>query len=782
MVWGTAALCLWLAYAGGAAAASAEAAGTKPEQADGFRLELQEGAKTRIEPPLVVVDGPFTLSYGSTTVSGLHLEYDDRARVAVITGDVRAQQPGQVLTGKSMTVDLGRDRIEVDGALATISLEGAEDPVHLGAAAMLAERDRVEARGAELTTCPLPFDRAHYRVTVRSVVVRPGRDVAAHHAVFWESGVPIFYWPYLHFSLVNPRAGRFTPPEVGWGEREGWFIQTQFPYMGPWDGYGYLGLHYYGRLGPGLSWYHSLYDDGSTFAGLTAEVTPDWTRQGPSDWRLGTEAFVAGGGGSVDLDAGVAAERGLLGREERAWWSASGSMPELGLRVGLLARGWRPAGGTAPMAGIVTGRLSLRPPASGPVRVEAEGRWDLATLPDKAPRDLWDLAGSASWQAGPVLLKLLVGRVTHPDLYVDSQDKTEWQAVTTLPEVEAAVTALRLDGSIPARLVWHAAVGRYGERRVADEGVSDTWATRLSTWPELSLGPVALGPLVLDASTSMRWDGYSTGASRVSASAGSSVRWELAPGTSLSATYRLRSPLEDLTAWPQGTSPFAWDAMTYQQTVQVAAVTGQGRPLTGRLQSTYDVAQGLWKEVQASAQAKLGDAGASATATYDVQEGLWRSVLGELRWSGEAGRVQVAARYAPALAQFDQVGAQVAWRLPGRLSVELGALYLPPEHSVQRADVQLAWRIQPEWVVSVGGSWDSRLGGVLSSELGVALDQDCRTIGLRYDPAAKRWALGYQIKAFPSVGAAIGALRPDSLTEESQWQRLLQEMGQAPGE
>ncbi|MBE3599431.1 MAG: LPS-assembly protein LptD [Limnochordaceae bacterium] len=768
----------WTSLAGSSSAAAVEG----PE---GLRLELKDGAVADVRPPVVVVTGGFTLFWKDLEVQAERLRYDDTLQQAWLSGNVRARRPGETLTGETLHLDLPSGNAVVGQAAATVETDGVEGPIFLQSARLEGREDRIEAEGATLTTCPLPMEHAHYRVTVSSLVVRPRQEVAAYHAVFWESGVPIFYWPYLHFSLVNPRAGRFVPPEVGYGQREGWFVRARLPYMGPGSTYGYVLASYFERLGAGLGLYQALYDDGRSFAAVFGETTLREHGGFPPDVRAGTEGQLVAGGGSLTSRNEVA-RQDLDGRlQYLGWWTASGSLPDWGVRLSLLASGRRPVQEPEELTGASVGSLEVAPPAGGPVSGRLHARWDLARLPDQPARSLWDAVGTLAWKSGDGQIELSAGRISHPDLYADPERKTAWESLVTLPELRASRTVTRWAGALPGQIELRAGAGHFTERRLVDGSAQQTSAWRLTLEPAISLRPVRHGPWELKADSSLWGARYDNGSGQLALKASGSARYYLTPGTYASAGYRLTDPLRVIAGPGEGgeraVPPFQFDQASYEEAIDLGFAAGVGGPLSLSLTSTYDVATGAWKEVTASTRAKAGEVGVGWTAVYDAGQGDLESVTGQLEWAPRQGRVQVAARYAPALQAVDQMAASVSWQVPGQLTLKLGTLYAPVESRVQRADLQLSWRVLPEWVVSAGGSWDTKLGGWVSSEVGVALDQDCRAIGLRYDPSAQRWALGYQIKAFEGAGVAVGAIRPDSLTEESQWQQLLNALEKPPG-
>ncbi|MEW6048984.1 MAG: hypothetical protein AB1609_21360, partial [Bacillota bacterium] len=745
-----------------AAAGTGEAAAPAAET---WRVEVADGGSASVQPPEVRVEGGLTFYYRDIRVTADRAIYDDRERIARFFGSVRAQRPGETVEGDAMIVRLKTGELSVEPALARLEAQGVQGPVFLQADRLGGTRDRIEAKGATLTTCPLPVDHAHYRITVSHLEVRPGEEVKAYNAVFWESGVPIFYWPLLRFSLKNPRAGRFLPPEVGYGEREGLFVKTRFPYMGPGSAYGYVNVNYFERLGPGLGLYQALYDDGASYAAVFLDGTLRGPDGFPADLSAGAEGQLSAGGGTVS--GRLTLSRRESGGELRylAQGQAGGSLPDWGFSLSSFLQGYGAVEGGGPPVGATTGEVKLGPPAQGPLRLEAGGRWDLANLPGQPLRNMWDLFARLAWRVGEGEAAVRFSRLTHPALFTNPAASVVWNSVSALPELTLTYPLARLNGLVPARLELDAGAGRFTEQKASGGVVSDS---RVSAGLRLSAGPVRWKSWQLEGSGSIWGATYEGGSRQRVARASVSARWQLARSFSVRGGYQLEAPA--------GLSPFEFDTATYAEKFTAQATAGEGGPVVVAVGSTYDVATGRWTLLSGSAQARAGSFEGRLTAAYDMDSQDWKGVVGQLAWRSEGARLEAAGRFDPNGAGWEQVGASVRWQLPGRIALQLGALYAPPARTVERADVSLAWRVLPEWVVSMDGSWDTRLGGLLGSSVGVALDQDCRAVGLRFDPVEGRVALTYQIKAFPQSAITVGAARPGSLAEEQRWQQVLESL------
>lgn len=802
---GAALAALWLV---GVALPPATAAGQGgPAGPAGLVIELSGGARAAVQPPTVSVTGGLTARHGELVIQADRLEYDDGTGVAVFSGRVRLTRPGQAVEGERLVYDLRRGRAEASQATVEVVAQGVRGPVYLQAPQVMAESDRVAAAQAELTTCPLPVHEAHYRVRVSRLEVEPGRWVRAYDAVLVDSGIPLFYWPYLSFSLANPRSGRFGPPSVGYGAREGWYVRMQIPYMGPADRYGYLNLDYYQKLGPGVGVYQALYDDGLSWVAAYLHAIPASAERQVPDIMAGVEGEAAAGGGrlaaaisltQLGQGGGVATQQGRLsGRAEAPEWGLSGTA------AGLVER---QPGESAP-SGAWQGRWSLQPPSPGPLRLAASGRWDVNTLPRASPpRVLWDLEAGLRLDATErLVVSLQASRTSHPDLYAGPAGSTEWLFVERLPELSAEYRAVEADlGPLPVALVTEVSAARVAETRPADPGAARRPVGtegervedgRLTGEARLEAGPARLGPVELRASSGLWSAWYASAARQAAARSRVQIAYHPVPGLELDADYRHQQPvaLGGSTADPAGqgsggagtgSSPFRFDRVEGEEALSLGASLGRQGPVGAQAVARLGRQGDGWEvnELSVAAHAGRGSAlSAAVSGLYLPPEQRWDWVVASLELKTGAVQTALAGRLRPQAGRWDRLAARVTWRLPGQVSLTAGAELkpdLPPQEQgelgwAERADLEVALRLGTDWVVSGAVAYSRQLGGWLRSEVGLALDQDCRAVALRYDPQQKRVALAYQIKAFPQVVAAVASSPEGPVYDPGQWDLLL---------
>ena len=752
----------------------------QPAGADGtLRLELDAGAKASVTPPRVTAEGGVTAYFRESVIRAQRLEYDDERRVATFTGEVELRQPGRTVHGRRLTYELDEERAVVDGAVVQEQAPGLPAPVNLRSPRLEATRALVAAPQAELTTCPLPMDHAHYRLRVARLEVEPGRWVRAWHAVLYDTGIPIFYWPYLQFSLTNPRAGQFGPPEVGVGAREGWYVKGRVPYLGPGDRYGYVLLDYYEKMGPGLGLYQALYDDGQNLAAAMARYVPNPSGRVP-DLQLGLEgrAQVGGGAGELRTQGGQRDEFGAVVREGDL--AARVDAPAWGLSAALdgLTRDVEGAGGgpVPPAPGTwLQGQLRLRPPEQGPLRLEADGRWDVNTIdPDPTLRRvLWDLRGRLAWRppgfGGRLEVSAGGAHETHPDLFADpvgQRNLVEWVFVERLPEVGVSYTLLQgRAAGVPVSLTLSGTGARVVEAR-RDSGAGGSGGSggspiggeplalvedrRLTAEPRLDLGPVAWGRTQVRGAAALWGAWYGKGQRQAAWLGDLESRYRLTESASLSARYQLTRPTGLLDGGGAQGSPFKFDSRQLEDWLTLGAAVGEGRPSGGSVQARYLASQGYWKDVVVQAYAgRGGPVSVGLYALYEPPYSRWTRVVGwaELRAGG--GEAAVAVRLRPDVGAVDEVAARTGWKLSPAAELRVGASYNPRESRLLRSDVEVSLRVAPEWVLSGAVSFDRSLGGLQRAEVGVTWDQDCRSVALRYDHSQQAVALVYQIRGFP---------------------------------
>src|SRR5690606_40787430 len=85
-----------------------------------------------------------------------------------------------------------------------------------------------------------------------------------------ESGITLFYWPYVSISLREDRKSQLELPEIGHNSEDGWYVRFTFGYDGPGDGYGEAVLDVSQFRGIGTGVRHTYRDRPGSTGSFTA--------------------------------------------------------------------------------------------------------------------------------------------------------------------------------------------------------------------------------------------------------------------------------------------------------------------------------------------------------------------------------------------------------------------------------------------------------------------------------------------------------------------------------
>jgi LPS-assembly protein len=152
------------------------------------------------------------------------LRYDQLAEELNGEGNVRMEAGADVIEGARLRYNLSSERGEMENPRYTLH----KAPVTVGQRQVFREEDargtaerllfegpgQYRAENTEYTTCG-PGNDSWY-VRARDITIYRDRDVGVgHNATIEFMGVPIFYTPYLSFSLHQERKSGFLTPHYG---------------------------------------------------------------------------------------------------------------------------------------------------------------------------------------------------------------------------------------------------------------------------------------------------------------------------------------------------------------------------------------------------------------------------------------------------------------------------------------------------------------------------------------------------------------------------------------
>ena len=150
--------------------------------------------------------------------------YDPAAKSLLLRGDVRYEDPENVVSGRSAEFAYETGRIRFEGAEFRLGQSGS----HGGAGSLEISREgRLELDDVSYTTCPpgsndwvleagdIDIDTENRRGTAQNVKLR-------------FQGVPILYSPFLSFPIGDARKTGFLTPEIGSSGRSGNELRVPF--------------------------------------------------------------------------------------------------------------------------------------------------------------------------------------------------------------------------------------------------------------------------------------------------------------------------------------------------------------------------------------------------------------------------------------------------------------------------------------------------------------------------------------------------------------------------
>ena len=166
-------------------------------------------------------EGSVEIRQGNRLLSARSATYDDSTSVANASGSVRFDEPGLSVSGTAASVDLAAGRSSVDDAefvLTDLDMRGQ-------AARIEWHEGRVELDSAMITTCPP--GAAAWRIEARAI--RLDDDVAtSRHARLMLGRVPVFYAPYLRFSVSGARTSGFLVPDIDYSGKDGFDLSVPY--------------------------------------------------------------------------------------------------------------------------------------------------------------------------------------------------------------------------------------------------------------------------------------------------------------------------------------------------------------------------------------------------------------------------------------------------------------------------------------------------------------------------------------------------------------------------
>lgn len=667
-----------------------------------------------------VAVGGVRLVQGETEIRADRLRYAVSEDTVYFDGNVVMIEGDERVAGSSLRYNLETQSGTLEEARVSYTVEGLADPVHLLGPLVDLAPGQVVVHDGILTTC-LPLSSPGYYLQSRRIDIYPGDRIVVRNVRFVESGITLFYWPYVSISLREGRPRRINLPEIGHNSRDGWYARYVHPYDGPGDGYGEAVFEVAQLRGVGVGVDHTYRDAPGSKGSFSAYRLAN-RATGHDDLALTLEeSFPVGDNLKATLEAAYYTEAGETAPEDREAQlklTLDHALPGKTTRLDWI--GVRNRGSVAEDSARAALDHSGR---SG--RLNWRLRVDTFAYDQEGERlkDTLAYLASATQQGNGYTLQLAFEQRVPSALLTRSGSASTWRRINRSPEANLTLDVQRLvSDRLPVELGlgW----GRFAEERRVGSVWEEAAADRLATAFRLKPGALNLGALGrLNYRAGVEVQQYSTGQRRWILTADHQYRLPLGRSWSFLGTYSYRETLGD-------ESPFAHvDAVSEHE-----RITGRLQYLSSRsslsLSGGYDFRNSRLMDLTGLASYRL-----DSRATVSIQGGysleLFRPTYaaGSLSLRPAPGWTMAgSARYNFPRSDWD--------RIQGSVSVE-----------------HLGWRF--DYSAIYNGVTDALVSGSAS----LVRDLGCREIGLRYEPTEGAFWLEYRITALPDLPVRVGASR-----------------------
>ena len=676
----------------------------------------------------ITTDGTMAYSDGAwVAVGGVRLVQDelevraDRMRYEVdaglahFSGNVRIRGEEGSIDATGFTYDLNARNGRIVEGLGAFEIESTGAPLYVLGDEILFEEGKVQVNNARLTTCEPPRGAGYYLVAKR-LDIFPGERVVVRSVRFIESGVTLFYWPYLAIPLDEDRPSRLRFPEIGHNPTDGWYVKFRYGYDGPGSDHGEAALDIFQHTGVGTGVHHVYRDEPDSTGSVTVYHLDGWG-DGAREWRLGwDESFPLGRRARVEWRTAYVERRPSPGEVEREGSAALVATHEAGSASSRLEyeRQFHLDVGQGYADRLLLRHLSRPLGWNWRLDVDAASR-RRSGYDDRAGASYVSVL-TRSW--GPYTLRIDFDHEVHPSWLAGTIANPSWRSRSRVPEATLSVNVDRL---VPLRVPLTVSLGlaRLAEELRISGRYEKVQADRASV--DFSLRPLSfnLGRLGrVQSSAGLVWHAYSSGERRVVLRADHQYRLPLTQRLTLFAGYSYRQPVGD-------DAPVPFDAAAYEERV------------TGRLQYAY-------------ARGNL-----IVSSGYDFAQRRVEDVVGQVTYgrSGFSGVVQ--AGYSPSLGGMSFAAASVSLGHSDGLRVSATARYDFVEQALDGLSGDLSLAI-PGWRLLYAADYDREDGGWRMSDAAVVRDLGCREIGLRFDGLEGAVWLEYRINALPGEGIRLG--------------------------
>ncbi|MCM8783448.1 MAG: LPS assembly protein LptD [Candidatus Omnitrophica bacterium] len=207
----------------------------------------------------IIGEGNVEIVYQNMKLTCERIEFFTETKAAIASGNVKLYQDNTLFTGDKLYYNFETKK----GEVINLSMEKM-GPWYGGgkSAEKIADKEYVVEEGY-ITTCDQ--GKPHYRIRSRKIEVFLDDKIVAHDVSFMVGNVPLFYLPYLRYSLTEKYPHFIFIP--GRNKKWGWYMLTAWRHNFIEDKKGFIHLDYRERKGfaHGLDQEYSIKHFGSGF-------------------------------------------------------------------------------------------------------------------------------------------------------------------------------------------------------------------------------------------------------------------------------------------------------------------------------------------------------------------------------------------------------------------------------------------------------------------------------------------------------------------------------------
>ena len=206
------------------------------------------------EHEMVTAEGQVILTYQDLAIKADHIYLAVKGKQLEAVGHVEIKRGEESYFGDRFSYDFKREKGFLEPLNMEIRGEGIKGALYGSGEQLRLEGDSVYIHNGTITSCDL--EHPHYRLVAAEMEYHPDDKVIFRHVWYYESKIPLFYWPYLYISLKEEE-NNFLTPVIGHDSYKGWFLNLGYMYFTDTLGKGVILLDFMERLGTGYGLRHT---------------------------------------------------------------------------------------------------------------------------------------------------------------------------------------------------------------------------------------------------------------------------------------------------------------------------------------------------------------------------------------------------------------------------------------------------------------------------------------------------------------------------------------------